>query len=37
MKFWGQSAILIVAAKVGRPLDIDEFVDHLRKTGYARV
>lgn len=37
MEFWGQPAILAIAAEVGKPLDVDIFIDHLRKIGYARV
>lgn len=37
MEFWVHSAIMVVTAEAGRPLDIDEFMDHLRKAGYARV
>lgn len=37
MELWPLSVILAVAAEAGKPLIIDDFMDLLRKTGYARV
>lgn len=37
LEYWQPMAILEIAAEARRPLAIDEFIDHLKKTGYARV
>lgn len=31
------TTIMAVVAEPGRPLSVDGFTDHLKKTGYARV
>lgn len=35
MEFWLSTTIMVIAAEMGRPLAIDNFTDHLKKTGYA--
>lgn len=37
LEFWLSTAIMAIVAETGRPLAIDDFIDLLRKTGYARV
>lgn len=37
LKFWFKNVIMAIAAKVGKPLAINDFTKNLRKTGYARV
>lgn len=37
LEFWVSSTIMAIAAEVGRSVDIDDFIDLLKKTGYARV
>lgn len=37
LEYWLPTAIFAIAAEVGKPLSLDEFIDLLRKTGYARV
>lgn len=37
MKFWSLSIILAIAVEVGRLMAVDDFMDLLRKTGYAWV
>lgn len=36
LEYWVSMTILVIAAKVGKPLSIDEFT-YLMKMGYARV
>lgn len=37
LEYWQSMTILAVAVEAGRPLSVDEFTNHLKKTGYARV
>lgn len=37
LEYWQLTAILEIAAKARIPLTVDEFTDHLKKTGYACV
>lgn len=37
MDYWVPTTILEIAAKIDKPLSLDEFTDLLWKTGYARV
>lgn len=37
LEYWVPSAIMAVAGEVGHPLSIDNFMDKMKKTGYARV
>lgn len=37
VELWFENAIMAIATEVGKPLVIDDFMENLRKTGYARV
>lgn len=37
MEFWLSTAIMAIAAEVGKSQAVDDFTELLRKTGYARV
>lgn len=37
MEFWLSTMILAITGEAGKPLAIDNFMDLLRKTGYAYV
>lgn len=37
LEFWLSTAIMAIAVEVGRPMAIDDFTDHLKKTRHAWV
>lgn len=37
LEYWLSSMITAIAVKAGKPLAVDDFTNHLRKIGYARV
>lgn len=37
LEYYKPTAIMVIAAKVGKPLTVNEFTDCLWKIGYARV
>lgn len=37
MEFWMSTAIIAIVLEAGQPLAIDDFIDLLKKIGYARV